>query len=197
MRFRPGSSLRPESGEINTPMGKVANLRIEKNAYCSYCGNAFEPGAAWPRSCASCGNITYVNPLPVAVLLVPVDDDGLLRSACHRPVSRAGRAARRLHWIGRTWSGRAFANSAKRPESEIASNDVALFDVHTSPNGHLLVFGLTSPISTADVPGEFPADETEELVIAREPVQLAFPLHNLAAQRFWRLKGRTISGAGE
>src|SRR4029078_3947855 len=42
------------------------------HSYCSYCGSAFAAEQPWPRECAACGNITYRNPLPVAVAVVPV-----------------------------------------------------------------------------------------------------------------------------
>src|SRR5262245_40892471 len=44
-----------------------------KHAHCSYCGSPFPQGAAWPRACAPCGNVSYLNPLPVAVAVVPVE----------------------------------------------------------------------------------------------------------------------------
>src|SRR5258707_15891732 len=45
----------------------------QRNAHCGYCGQAFTPAAPWPRTCAQCGQISYLNPLPVAVCLVPID----------------------------------------------------------------------------------------------------------------------------
>ena len=47
---------------------------MEKDRHCTFCGVAFAAGAAYPRTCAQCNNITYKNPIPVAVLLLPVDD---------------------------------------------------------------------------------------------------------------------------
>lgn len=49
----------------------------ERNSHYSYCGNAYRPGAPWPCTCAECGHISYLNPVPVAVALVPIDG-GLL-----------------------------------------------------------------------------------------------------------------------
>ena len=43
-----------------------------RNSHCSWCGHAFVPDQAWPRQCASCAQTSYLNPLPVAVLLLPV-----------------------------------------------------------------------------------------------------------------------------
>ena len=49
-----------------------------KNSYCSYCGHPFAPDQPWPRRCEHCHNVTFQNPLPVAVLLLPVDDGVLV-----------------------------------------------------------------------------------------------------------------------
>src|SRR5262245_24129355 len=48
-----------------------------KHSYCSYCGVAYVADQTWPRQCSACASISYLNPLPVAVALVPVDG-GLL-----------------------------------------------------------------------------------------------------------------------
>ena len=42
-----------------------------KNSHCSYCGRPFAEGQPWPRTCAGCARVSYLNPLPVAVLLLP------------------------------------------------------------------------------------------------------------------------------
>ena len=49
----------------------------ERNSHCSYCGHPFSPHQPWPRTCANCGEISFQNPAPVAVVLVPIDG-GLL-----------------------------------------------------------------------------------------------------------------------
>jgi NADH pyrophosphatase NudC (nudix superfamily) len=49
-------------------------MSYQKNSHCSYCGNAFAADQPWPRRCAQCGNMTFRNPLPVAVVIQPVDD---------------------------------------------------------------------------------------------------------------------------
>ncbi|MFZ0545629.1 MAG: NUDIX domain-containing protein, partial [Candidatus Promineifilaceae bacterium] len=45
-----------------------------KNTHCSYCGRPFSPDQPWPRTCSHCHNTTFVNPIPVAVLLQPVGE---------------------------------------------------------------------------------------------------------------------------
>lgn len=46
--------------------------------YCSDCGEAMESTAAWPKKCRSCGREFFKNPIPVAVVLLPVDDGVLV-----------------------------------------------------------------------------------------------------------------------
>ena len=46
----------------------------KKHAHYSYCGAPFAGGAAWPRTCTSCSTVSYLNPTPVGVVLLPVDD---------------------------------------------------------------------------------------------------------------------------
>src|SRR3954462_11076999 len=47
------------------------------NSHCSYCGTAYEPDIPWPRMCVHCGETTWLNPLPVALAMMPViGEDG-------------------------------------------------------------------------------------------------------------------------
>ena len=41
-------------------------------AHCAYCGQRFPEAAPWPRTCAACGETSYLNPIPVTVVLVPI-----------------------------------------------------------------------------------------------------------------------------
>ncbi|MBI1877066.1 MAG: hypothetical protein HYR94_02315 [Chloroflexi bacterium] len=52
-------------------------MTLQKNSHCSYCGSPFAESQPWPRACVRCGNVTFRNPAPVAVVLLPVED-GLL-----------------------------------------------------------------------------------------------------------------------
>src|SRR5438874_13368773 len=43
-----------------------------RNTFCSFCGAPFSGLHRYPRTCSSCGEQTWENPIPVAVALVPV-----------------------------------------------------------------------------------------------------------------------------
>src|SRR3954469_7529832 len=74
-----------------------------KHDHCSYCGAPFIVDQPWPRACAGCANVSYLNPVPVAVLLLPVGG-GLL---CVRRDIEPGRGKLALPGgfidVGETW----------------------------------------------------------------------------------------------
>ena len=71
--------------------GRMAQMPA-KNSHCSFCGAPFAPGAPWPRKCGACGNTSFLNPAPVAVLLgwdpstSPFWGGAFARGALGRPV---------------------------------------------------------------------------------------------------------------
>ncbi len=166
-------------------------MTTRKNSHCSYCGEPFAD-APWPRQCSRCGNRSYLNPLPVSVVLLPVGDDGLL--LIRRAIApREGMLALPGGFIGVGESWQEAGAREVREETGITVDAAAvrLFDVRSAPDGTVLIFGIAEPVrAEADLP-EFVANhETSEMVVAREPVELAFPLHTQTAERFWRERAR-------
>ena len=60
----------------------MTSLPFVKDSHCSYCGSRFPAELSWPRRCPACGNVSYRNPLPVSVVLLPVGDGLLLVFGC-------------------------------------------------------------------------------------------------------------------
>lgn len=54
----------------------------------------------------------------------------------------------------------------------------------SSPDGHLLLFGLLPERPADELPAFTPTDETEGRSVLPRPAELAFPLHTLAV-RAW------------
>jgi 8-oxo-dGTP pyrophosphatase MutT (NUDIX family) len=163
-------------------------MAAAKDTHCSYCGTAFAAEQAWPRLCAGCQNITYQNPLPVAVMLIPIEEDGLLLIRRTIP-PRVGDLALPGGFIGlgETWQEAGAREVLEETGLTVDPAEVRLYDAGTSTaGGFLLVFGIVPPRTRADLAAYTETDETSELIVATEHVELAFPLHNEVAQRFWR-----------
>jgi ADP-ribose pyrophosphatase YjhB (NUDIX family) len=156
-----------------------------RHAHCSYCGNAFAADQPWPRHCASCGEISYVNPTPVAVAVLPVDG-GLL--GVRRAIPPAlGELALPGGFIdlGESWQEAVVRELWEETGVRADPGDVTLFDTISAPSGTLLVFGLLPPRELADLPPSVANDESAgwELIPAGTP--LAFSTHTAVAARWF------------
>src|SRR5215475_6086199 len=123
-----------------------------KNTHCSYCGSAFQPEQSWPRQCAACQQTSYINPLPVAVGLVPVDGGLLLIRRTVAP--RIGELALPGGFInvGESWQQACVREIEEETGIRIPSEEVKLYDALSAPDGTVLIFGLMKPRSAADLP---------------------------------------------
>ncbi len=160
----------------------------KKDSYCSYCGIRFE-NFIWPRTCVSCRNITYKNPLPVAVLLAPVNDGILLIRRGITP--GLGELALPGGYIGNgeSWQEAAARETLEESRVVIYSSDISVFDVYSVPNGPILIFGVHDyKLNAEKLPMFRKTDETTERVIVTEPTKLAFPLHTKVLKDFFKMK---------
>jgi ADP-ribose pyrophosphatase YjhB (NUDIX family) len=163
---------------------------MTKNSHCSYCGHLFADGLPWPRTCAGCASVSYVNPLPVAVLLLPVDD-GLL---CVRRAIEPGCGQLALPGgfmdVGETWQQACARELREETGMVVDATEVALFQTLSSPRDNvLLVFGLARPCRAADLPSFEPSAEVSETVVLRGPAELAFPLHTQVVGEYFGRRG--------
>src|SRR5262249_27344130 len=137
-----------------------------RNSHCSFCGQAFAPDAPWPRTCAACSEISYLNPLPVAVTLAPVDG-GLL--VVRRGIGPGlGKLALPGGYINHGESWQAACAREVREETGLSLNPdrIREFAVRSAPDGTLLVFGLAAPLRRVDLPAfKLDAETLDVLVI--------------------------------
>ena len=156
-----------------------------RHAHCSWCGAPFGAEQPWPRTCASCGNTSYLNPLPVAVALVPVDQGGLLvvRRGIEPKLGQLALPGGFIDW-GETWqqaiAREVFEETQLRVDPERVRDLCAL-----STPTNVLIFGVTEPLTQADWPAFCPTSETTERLVLYGPQALAFPLHTEAARRYF------------
>jgi len=162
-----------------------------QHSHCSYCGVRYPDGVGWPRTCASCGETTWSNPLPVAVVLQPVrlDDRRTGIVVIRRDIEPfRGELALPGGFIetGESWREAAIRELGEETGLEGVSGEVQLFDVHSSHNGFsLLVFGLLPVRDAASLPPFSANDEVTEWLVQTEPIQLCFPTHTAAMARFF------------
>ena len=146
--------------------------------HCSYCGAAYAAGAPWPRACVACANITYRNPLPVAVALVPVGDGLLL---VRRAIAPIGKLALPGGFIDHdeTWQEAMAREVLEETGVDLDPASLREHAVRSSPAGHLLVFGIAPTVSAKRLPTFHPSAEVSERVVATTPPDdVAFPLHD-------------------
>jgi 8-oxo-dGTP pyrophosphatase MutT (NUDIX family) len=146
----------------------------DRYAHCTFCGARFMPGQPWPRRCAACGETSYLNPAPVAVVLQPVGD-GLL-------VIRRGTLPGGYIEVGEAWQEAAVRELREETGLRADPDAVRLFDAASAPDGTLLIFGLLPP--APEVPA-FRSDESRGRGVLSEPAELGFDLHTRAADRWF------------
>ena len=162
------------------------------HAHCSYCGTQWPEGQDWPRTCATCGETTWSNPLHVAVVLLPVSyPDGRTGVVVIRRDIEPYRGDLALPGgfieTGESW--REAAVRELREETGLAAepHEVSLFDVHSSYNGFtLLVFGVLPPRPVGTLPPSTPTSEATEWFPVSEPTRLCFPTHTKALADYLR-----------
>lgn len=160
-------------------------------AFCGFCGTAYPEGQpVFARTCSSCGRAAYKNPLPVAVVLVPVrlesEDLGLLVIRRSIP-PREGQLALPGGFInfGESWQAGAAREVLEETSLLLAPDLIRLARVHSAPDSTILIFGI-APIQPSHVlEGVELSSETSEIVVVEQLAELAFPLHTEVAQEFF------------
>jgi ADP-ribose pyrophosphatase YjhB (NUDIX family) len=164
-----------------------------QHSHCSYCGTAYPADAPWPRICSGCSETTWRNPLPVAVALVPVEEpDGGHGLVVVRRDIEPGRGELGLPGgfieLGESWQEAAVRELREETTILAEPDEVRLFDVHSTPGGMVLVFGVLPVRPAADLPPVTPTEEATEWLVLTRPQRLAFPTHSRAmADYFARL----------
>ncbi|GAA1017906.1 NUDIX hydrolase [Acrocarpospora pleiomorpha] len=155
------------------------------NTHCSYCGTAFAPDQPWPRACAHCGKTSYRNPLPVAVLLLPVDDGLLVLRRNVEPHIGALALPGGFIEVGETWQEAAVRELREETGVVTAVTGVRLFDALSAPDGTVLIFGLGAWTPGVALPPVAATAEASEFLVIDKAQELAFPLHTQVVARYF------------
>lgn len=157
---------------------------FEKNSCCSYCGARFPVAELWPKACQQCGNTSYLNPLPVVVLLVPVGNGLVVARRNIEPQKGKLVLPGGYLDLGETWQEGAVREMYEETGIQIPADEITLYDVSNGLDNTLVISGLASrqPRSCLQ---PFSSFETQEIALIEEPVELGFPLHNLLVRRYF------------
>jgi 8-oxo-dGTP pyrophosphatase MutT (NUDIX family) len=158
---------------------------VPRNSHCSSCGAAYPGNPGWPRTCASCGDIAYGNPLPVAVLVQPIEDDGVL--VIRRGIPPVGKLALPGGFIDHAEAWRAAAARELREEAQVVIDPDTIRELRvlSADDGSLLVFGVAPPLREADLPPFTPNEETQDRLVIHAFMELAFPLHTQVLREWY------------
>ena len=164
----------------------------EKNSHCSFCGSRFAGPASWPRTCTVCHNTTYLNPLPVAVVLLPLDSGIIVIRRNTEPQKGTLTLPGGYIDFGETWQEAGSRELLEETGIEIASGELRLYDVMNGLDGTLVVFGLAEQ-QPRHCLRPFSSAETQEVVLIDRPIELGFTMHTQVMARYFAEKSH---GAG-
>lgn len=157
---------------------------LEKNSCCSYCGTKYNAAGLWPITCISCGNTNYLNPIPVVVLLVPFGDGLVVARRNIEPQKGTLVLPGGYLDLDETWQEGAVRELYEETGIQVVASEITLYDVSNGLDNTLVISGLAARQPRSCLK-PFSSDETQEIALIEEPVELGFPLHNLLVRRYF------------
>ena len=157
--------------------------------YCSFCGGPHTDLSRWPRHCSVCGQEHWRNPIPVSVLLVPVDE-GVLTVRRNIPPGQGLLALPGgfIDW-GESWQQAAVRELREETGLMATQEELNLLHIETAGNV-MIVFARTGPRVWGDLQFQIDPGEVIEVVKINGPEELAFPTHTEVVQRFFQTRNR-------
>lgn len=177
----------------------------QRDTFCSRCGARFEDTTGYPRTCPGCATTVWANPIPVSVVLVPIEHDGRTGVL----VVLRGIEPRRglLAIVGgfleehETWQVGGAREVREETDVVVDPRTIEPFwFTSTAPRpDRVLLFSIAAPLAAASLPPFSPTSETTERGVVLGPDGIddlfAFPLHVEAIRRFFAARGVTGDGA--
>lgn len=167
-------------------------MDFKKNTHCSWCGTKFAEQILYPRKCFRCGNDTYINPLPVTVGIIPVWDD--FKNEWGILIGKREIEPKKGEWalpggylnVKEPWQNGIAREVLEETGLDTDPENYDLDSVSLATNANLLIFGLyKGVIHIKRLDCFVPNEECSEIKLARVPMELAFPTHTLALDRWF------------
>lgn len=156
----------------------------EKNSHCSYCGARLSAASPWPKQCRACGNKIYLNPLPVVVVLLPVNSGLVVIRRNIAPSKGTLTLPGGYLDLGETWQEGARRELLEETGIDIKASGIRLYDVQNGLDDTLVIFGLADPQPATSL-RPFNSEETQEVVLIERPIELGFPMHTEIVRRYF------------
>jgi ADP-ribose pyrophosphatase YjhB (NUDIX family) len=163
----------------------------QKNSCCSYCGHRFPARTEWPKTCGVCGNKSYLNPLPVVVILLPIADGVVVVRRGIEPQKGTLTLPGGYIDCGETWQEGAQRELFEETGIAVALDRISLYDVQNGLDNTLVIFGqATHQPETVLMP--FSSEETTEVALITRPIELGFIMHTRIVQRYFSETGSKL-----
>lgn len=162
---------------------------FNKDSHCSYCGKKFTEQNVWPRTCFYCYNISYSNPLPVVIAMLPILDSNQLGLLIIKREIEPHKGEWALPGgymdAGETWQQSCVREVMEETGIQTDPINYRLHDVTSAKNGNLLVFGnYTLLTKREDI--LFQANhEVSAIDLIYKPTELCFPTHTEMVRRYF------------
>lgn len=162
----------------------------EKNSCCTHCGARYPQPSPWPRICRDCGSTNYLNPIPVVVLLVPVGKGLVVARRNIEP--RKGTLVLPGGYLdlGETWQEGARREFLEETGIAVDVAGISLYDVANGLDDTLVITGLAQPQPECCLK-PFSSEETQEVALIEEALELGFPLHTVLVRRYFGEQSKT------
>jgi ADP-ribose pyrophosphatase YjhB (NUDIX family) len=166
-----------------------------QHSHCSYCGTAYATDLPWPRQCTHCGHTTFRNPLPVTIVLVPVDAGVLVVRRTIAPHQGSFALPGGYIEADESWQAAGAREVYEEAGLTIDPEGIQLLTVFSASDNTLIIVGQAAPLHAADLSDFVGNDEAGERAILYTPEELAWPLHTQAVQAYFALRSRAAEDA--
>ncbi len=131
--------------------------------------------------------MTWKNPTPVAVLLIPVN--GKLVGIRRQNTVRSGHISPPGGFVilGETWQEAAARETKEETNIDVNPKSIITHDVVSTPDGVILIFGSAPHMTLGDLAPFIPNHEASERMFITKSTRLAFPIHQRVVKRYFSI----------